>query len=104
MQAVLNKISNSDTVKEFLSKLENADNVAKNEIENKLVNIGTSAVPELVNQLQMVKGVKRGVVAMTLIRIGEASVEQLKKAAANNKDFAWVAKYLITEINGTVAA
>ena len=104
MQAVLNKISNSDSVKYFLSKLENADNIAKNEIENKLVNIGTSAVPELVNQLQVVKGVKRGVAAMTLIRIGEASIDQLKKAAKNNKDFEWVAKYLITEINGTVAA
>lgn len=104
MQAVLNKISNSDSVKYFLSKLENADNVAKNEIENKLVGIGTLAVPELVNQLQVVKGVKRGVVAMTLIRIGEASIDQLKKAARANKDFEWVAKYLITEINGTVAA
>jgi hypothetical protein len=104
MQAVLNKISNSDSVKYFLSKLENADNVAKNEIENKLVNIGTSAVPELVNQLQVVKGVKRGVVAMTLIRIGDASVAQLKKAAEANEDFAWVAKYLITEIKGSVAA
>ena len=103
MQAVLNKISNSDSVKYFLSKLENADNIAKNEIENKLVNIGTSAVPELVNQLQVVKGVKRGVAAMTLIRIGEASVEYLKKAAKNNKEFEWVAKYLITEINGEAA-
>src|SRR5574344_375250 len=104
MQAVINKISNSDSVKEFLSKLENADNAAKNEIENKLVNIGTEAVPELVNQLQSVKGVKRGVVAMTLIRIVDAAVDQLKKAAQNNKDFEWVAKYLITEINGSVAA
>ena len=103
MQAVLNKISNSDSVKYFLSKLENADNVAKNEIENKLVNIGTSAVPELVNQLQVVKGVKRGVVAMTLIRIGDDSVEYLKKAAKNNKDFEWVERYLITEIKGQAA-
>lgn len=104
MQAVINKISNSDSVRYFLEKLENADNVAKNEIENKLVNIGTEAVPELVNQLQIVKGVKRGVVAMTLIRIGDAAVDQLRKAAQNNKDFEWVAKYLITEIKGSIAA
>jgi len=104
MQAVINKIENTGSIQYFLSKLENADNIAKNEIENMLVNIGKSAVPELISQLQLVRGVKRGVVAMTLIRIGEDSVEPLKKAASANKDFEWVAKYLITEINGSIAA
>lgn len=104
MQAVLNKIENStNSVQYFLSKLENADNIAKNEIENMLVNIGKRAVPELVDQLQVIQGVKRGVVAMTLIRIGDDSVEYLKKAAQDNKDFEWVAKYLITEIKGQAA-
>ena len=104
MQAVLNKIENtSNSIQYFLSKLENADSIAKNEIENKLVNIGSSAVEELVDQLQIVQGVKRGVVAMTLIRIGDDSIEYLQKAARNNKEFEWVAKYLITEINGKVA-
>lgn len=104
MQAVLNKIESLDSIQYFLSKLENADNIAKNEIENMLVNIGKAAVPELVDQLQVVQGVKRGVVAMTLIRIGDASIEYLKRAAKINKDFEWVAKYLITEIEGTKAA
>lgn len=104
MQAVLNKIENTtSSIQYFLAKLENADNIAKNEIENKLVSIGKTAVPELVNQLQIVQGVKRGVVAMTLIRIGDDSIECLKDAARNNKDFEWVAKYLITEINGQAA-
>lgn len=103
MQAVLNKIENANPIHYFLSKLENADNIVKNEIENKLVSIGKTAVPELVNQLQMVQGVKRGVVAMTLIRIGDDSIEYLKEAAKNNKDFEWVAKYLISEINGQAA-
>ncbi len=89
------------TVSELLSKLNDTD---KNVIENKLVDIGSSAVPELVNQLQVVRGVKRGVVAMTLIRIGTPSVEYLKKAAQNNKDFEWVAEYLISEINCKKAA
>ena len=84
------------SVKEILSMLNESD---KNEIENMLVGIGTPAVPELVEQLQVVRGLKRGVVAMTLIRIGAPSVEFLKKAAADNKDLAWVAQYLITEIN-----
>lgn len=104
MQAVLNKIEETtNSIQYFLSKLENADNIAKNEIENMLVNIGKTAVPELVDQLQIVQGVKRGVVAMTLIRIGDDSVEYLRKAAQNNKEFEWVARYLITEINGKVA-
>lgn len=104
MQAVLNKMENTtDTISYFLSKLENADNIAKNEIENRLVSIGKTAVPELVDQLQIVQGVKRGVVAMTLIRIGDDSIEYLKKAAKTNKEFEWVARYLITEINGKAA-
>lgn len=67
------------SVEEILGKLETADNTTKNRIENILVDKGKSVVPELVHQLQVVRGVKRGVVAMTLIRIGEASVEYLKK-------------------------
>jgi hypothetical protein len=89
------------SVKEILSMLNDSD---KNEIENMLVDIGTPAVPELVEQLQVVRGLTRGVVAMTLIRIGDSSIDYLKKAAQNNKDFEWVAEYLITEIKGTKAA
>lgn len=87
-----------ETVNEILSKLENADNTTKSILENKLVSIGTSALPQLVSELQAVRGIKRGVVAMTLIRIGAPSVEYLQKAAQENKDFEWVAQYLIREI------
>lgn len=90
-------------VDEILIKLETADNTTKNQLENKLVEQGSVVVPELVTKLQSVKGVQRGVVAMTLIRIGEASIEYLRKAATNNKDFEWVAKYLISEIQGIAA-
>ena len=92
------------SVKDILSELENADNTTKNQIENELVSIGESAVPQLVDQLQVVRGIKRGVVAMTLIRIGDSSIDYLKKAAKDNKDFEWVAQYLITEIKGSKAA
>ena len=88
-----------ETVNEILSKLENADNSTKNKLENELVNIGASALPQLVDQLQIVRGIKRGVVAMTLIRIGDSSIDFLKNAAASNKDMEWIANYLITEIN-----
>ena len=91
------------SVKEILSELENADNTTKNQIENELVSIGESVVPQLVDQLQVVRGIKRGVVAMTLIRLGDASVKYLEKAAHDNKDFEWVAEYLIREIKGQAA-
>lgn len=93
-----------ETVNEILTKLENADNTTKNELENKLVNIGTKVLPQLVDQLQVVRGIKRGVVAMTLIRIGDASIKYLEQAAHANKDFEWVAEYLIREIKGEIAA
>ncbi len=91
------------SVNEILSALENADNNTKNTLENKLVSIGTSVVPQLVDQLQVVRGVKRGVVAMTLIRLGDVSVKYLQQAANDNKDFEWVAEYLIREIKGIAA-
>lgn len=92
------------TLTEALIELDNVDNTTKNKVENELVSIGSSVVPNLVDKLQVVRGIKRGVVAMTLIRIGDASVEYLRKAAENNKDFEWVAQYLIREIKGSKAA
>ena len=97
------KEKDMQSVEEMLGKLETADNTTKDKIENILVDKGTAVVPELVNQLQTVRGVKRGVAAMSLIRIGEASVEYLRKAAHDNKDFEWIAKYLISEIKGVAA-
>ena len=90
-------------VDDILCKLETADNNTKNNLENMLVAQGSAVVPDLVSRLQTVKGTKRGVVAMSLIRIGEASIDYLKQAATGNKDFEWVAKYLISEIQGIAA-
>ena len=56
------------SVEEILGKLETADNTTKNRIENILVDKGKAVVPELVHQLQVVRGVKRGVVAMTILK------------------------------------
>lgn len=89
----------TSSIENILTQLENADNKCKNALENKLVAIGNDAIPELVEKLTVVKGTVRGVVAMTLIRIGQASIDCLKKAALANKDLKWIADYLITEIN-----
>ena len=90
-------------ISEYVNQLENADNNVKNKIENELVSIGESAVPSLVESLQVVTGRTRGIIAMVLIRIGECSIDYLKKAAKANSDFEWIAKYLITEIRGVAA-
>lgn len=91
-------------ITDILNELEHVDNTNKNIVENELVSIGTPVVPELVNKLQVVRGIKRGVVAMTLIRLGDVSVKYLQDAAKENKDFEWVAEYLIREIKGSKAA
>ena len=88
-------------VSELLEKL---DNNNKNQLENEIVNMGSSAVHVLVEKLQTSKGLVRGVVAMSLIRIGEDSVSLLKEAANKNHDFTWVADYLINEIEGSKVA
>lgn len=88
-------------IDDILKQLDNADNSNKNELENEIVKLGTSAVPVLIEQLQCSKGLKRGVVAMSLIRIGSDSVGFLKEAASKNHEFTWVADYLINEINSS---
>ncbi len=93
-----------ETINEILSKLDTADNTNKNELENKLVSIGNEAVPVLVEELQSIRGLKRGIIAMTLIRLGQQSVKYLEDAARKNKDFEWIAQYLIREINGCQVA
>lgn len=90
-------------IDEYVNELENADNNVKNRIENELVNIGEEAVPSLVDSLQVVTGRTRGVIAMVLIRIGESSIDYLKRAAKANSEFEWIANYLITEIKGVAA-
>lgn len=92
-----------ETVNEILSKLDTADNTNKNELENKLVSLGDKALPFLVQELQSIRGLKRGIIAMTLIRLGHQSVKYLEDAARKNKDFQWIADYLIHEIDGSRA-
>ena len=93
-----------ETLNEILTKLDTVDNSNKNELENKLVSFGGEALPYLVEEMQSIRGLKRGVIAMTLIRLGQQSVKYLEDAASKNQEFAWVAKYLINEINGCQVA
>ena len=74
--------------------------MTKNAIENDVVRFGSEAADFLVNKIRTAKGAQRGVAAMSLIRIGEDSIAPLKKEAVKDKEFQWIANYLIREITG----
>ncbi|MCD8024103.1 MAG: hypothetical protein LUE64_01045 [Candidatus Gastranaerophilales bacterium] len=107
MQAVLAKgalreIKNiKGSLRALFENLENADNNKKSEIENSIVSYGESAIDFLIDKLTGSKGIQRGVAAMSLIRIGEGSINSLKQLAETDKNYSWVADYIIKEIEGT---
>jgi hypothetical protein len=97
MQAVLNEVT---MVEGLIKKLDSADNNTKNDIENAIVKMGERVVDFLVAQLTTLRGVARGTVAMSLIRIGEPALVPLRAQAQTNRESGWMANYLISEIKG----
>jgi len=95
MQAVLNNQNLSEKV-EYL--LNDVDSTTKNDVENSIVAMGAKVVNILVEKLQTLKGLQRGIVAMSLIRIGESSIAPLKALAMENTECQWMADYLLSEI------
>ena len=100
MQAVINEIGLNvvDGIGSLIKRLEEADNSEKNTIENKIVAMGERGVEYLADILPTLQGVKRGVGAMSLIRIGEDALSALEKRARENAETAWIYNYLISEI------
>lgn len=97
MQAVLNRSLNSISEKlDYM--LADVDNSTKNDVENSIVALGARAVNALVEKLKTLKGLQRGIVAMSLIRIGESAKEPLKELACTDKEHQWIADYLLSEI------
>lgn len=86
----------------LFEQLDSADNTAKSVIENEIVSFGEDAVDFLIDKLTGLKGAKRGIAAMSLIRIGECAISPLKQLALTNKNFSWVANYIIKEIEGEI--
>ena len=107
MQAAIENVQFStvfntvNTIDYLLKKVETSDVKLRNEIENKIVSLGQSAVSDLVRNLVDSKGVKRSVVAMSLIRIGRVSLHQLKKELLYDGENNWVIRYVINEIQGS---
>lgn len=100
MQAVVNSnIIKQDNISEKLDYLlADVDNSTKNDVENTIVSMGAKVVNALVDKLRTLKGLQRGVVAMSLIRIGESSIAPLKALAVEDREYQWMADYLLSEI------
>ena len=96
MQAVINKnLSISEKLDYLLSDV---TPTTKNDVENSIVALGEYVVEALVDKLRTLTGLKRGVVAMSLIRIGESSIAPLRALAKKDTQHQWMADYLLSEI------
>ncbi len=100
MQAVVNSnVVKQENISEKLDYLlGQADTVTKNDVENSIVAMGNKVVKFLVEKLTTLKGLQRGIVAMSLIRIGEGSIAPLKELALEHVEYQWMADYLLSEI------
>lgn len=101
MQAVIDSNLNikKDNISEKLDfLLADVDSTTKNDVENSIVAMGARAVNALVGKLITLTGLQRGIVAMSLIRIGESAVVPLKALATENSEYQWMADYLLSEI------
>lgn len=96
MQAVVNNSLNISEKLDYL--LSDVNPTTKNDVENSIVAMGERVVTALVDKLRTLTGIQRGVVAMSLIRIGESSIAPLKALATEDKQHQWMADYLLSEI------
>ena len=96
MQAAVSQNLNICEKLDYL--LSDVDTNTKNDVENSIVALGEKVVDALVDKLKTLKGLKRGIVAMSLIRIGESSIEPLKAFACESTENQWMADYLLSEI------
>ena len=100
MQAVVNPnvIKQENILEKIEYLLADVDASTKNDVENSIVAMGSKVVNVLVEKLRTLKGLQRGIVAMSLIRIGESSIAPLKALATENDEYQWMANYLLSEI------
>ncbi len=100
MQAVIdsNTLKQENISEKLDYLLSDIDPATKNDVENSIVAMGSRVVGVLVDKLRTLKGLQRGVVAMSLIRIGESSIAPLKALATESSEYQWMADYLLSEI------
>jgi len=85
----------------LLKAADNADNKTRNDIENKLVNIGEDGLQALIEAMATKSGAVRALIAMVLIRIGESSILPLRQAYQGQSSYDWIVNYITEEIEGT---
>jgi len=98
MQAVLNANTNTTLSEKLDYLLADVDTTTKNDVENSIVAMGARVAKILVDKLKTLKGIQRGIVAMSLIRIGEDAIAPLKELATADCECSWMADYLLSEI------
>ena len=98
MQAVLNATTNTTLNEKLDYLLSDVDISTKNDVENSIVAMGAKVARILVDKLQTLKGIQRGIVAMSLIRLGQDAIAPLKELAKDNSECSWMADYLLSEI------
>ena len=101
MQAVIDsniKVKQDNISEKLDFLLSDVDSTTKNDVENSIVAMGARAVNALIEKLITLTGIQRGIVAMSLIRIGESAVVPLKALATENSEYQWMADYLLSEI------
>ena len=100
MQATINSnVVKQENISEKLDfLLGQADLSTKNDVENSIVAMGGRVVKFLIERLITLKGLQRGIVAMSLIRIGKSSVAPLRQFAVENIEYRWMADYLLSEM------
>ena len=96
MQAIINNTLNINEKLDYL--LADVNPSTKNDVENSIVALGGAVAEALVDKLRTLSGLQRGVVAMSLIRIGQSAVAPLKALAMNDAQNQWMADYLLSEI------
>ena len=96
MQAIISNTLNINEKLDYL--LADVNPSTKNDVENSIVALGGAVAEALVDKLKTLTGLQRGVVAMSLIRIGQSAVAPLKALAMNDAQNQWMADYLLSEL------
>lgn len=94
-------VSLEELIEFLIESLEDADKVNANKAENLLTRIGKPAVPYLIQGLKSAHNQVKSVCAMSLIRIGQPALEELKEFYIRHYSRAkirWVAEFILAEL------
>ena len=94
-------VSLEELIEFLIESLEDADKATADKAENLLTRIDRPAIPYLIQGLKSPHRRVKAVCAMVLIRIGQASVEDVKEFYVRNASRAkirWIAEFILSEL------